>query len=139
MRWFLLGVAMCVSLVTASWIVAAPDAKSGDRVFELRTYSTHEGRLDALNARFREHTNKLFVKHGMELVGYWTPANEPESKNTLVYILAYPSREAQEASWKAFRADPEWQAVKAKSEADGPIVERIVSQNLVPTDYSPIK
>lgn len=109
------------------------------RLFEMRTYITHDGRLDALNARFRDHTNKLFVKHGIQLVGYWVPTNEPDSKNTLVYILAYPNMEAREASWKAFVADDEWKKAKAASEADGPIVKKVISQFLTPTDYSPIK
>jgi hypothetical protein len=112
---------------------------AGERFFEMRTYITHDGRLDALNKRFREHTNKLFVKHGMTLIGYWTPTTEPESKNTLVYILAYPSQEAREASWKAFVSDPDWKAAKAESEKDGPIVQKVISQFLKPTDYSPIK
>ncbi len=102
----------------------------------MRTYHTHPGRLDALNARFRDHTNKLFVKHGMELVGYWTPQDKPD---TLVYILAYPSREAREASWKAFQADPDWKAAREASEKDGKIVDKVESVFLDPTDYSPIK
>jgi hypothetical protein len=110
-----------------------------ERVFEMRTYHTFDGKLDALHARFREHTNKLFVKHGMELVGYWTPTDGDAAKNTLVYILAYPSREAREKSWKAFSADPEWKAVREASEKDGKIVAKVDSVFLKPTDYSPIK
>ena len=109
------------------------------RFFELRIYTANPGKLDALNARFRNHTNKLFVKHGMELIGYWTPADAPESANTLVYILAYPSREAREASWKAFQADPDWKTARAESEKDGRLVEKVESKFLNPTDYSPIK
>ncbi len=114
-------------------------APAADRVFELRTYTTNDGKLDELHKRFREHTNKLFVKHGMELVGYWTPAEGPESENTLVYILAYPSREAREASWKGFLADPDWQAAYKASHANGPLVKKVDSKFLKPTDYSPIK
>jgi hypothetical protein len=128
---------IAATLMTAS-ILSAAEAKA-DRVFEMRTYITHDGRLDALNARFRNHTNKLFVKHGMDLVGYWVPTNEPDSTNTLVYILAYPSMEAREASWKAFVADEDWKQAKTASEADGPIVKKVISQFLKPTDYSPIK
>jgi hypothetical protein len=109
------------------------------RFFELRIYTANPGKLDALNARFRNHTNKLFVKHGMELIGYWTPADAPESANTLVYILAYPSREAREASWKAFQADPDWKTARAESEKDGRLVEKVESKFLNPTDYSAIK
>lgn len=116
------------------------DECSAQRVFEMRTYVTHENRLDALNARFRNHTNTLFKKHGIQIVGYWTPQDEKDGKkDKLVYLLAYPSREAAEASWKAFRADPEWQKVAKESEKDGKIVKEVVSVFLNPTDYSPIK
>ena len=109
------------------------------RVFEMRTYTTHPGRLDALHKRFREHTNYIFVKHGMSLIGYWTPAEAPKSENTLVYILAYPSMAAREASWNAFREDPDWKAARAASEADGKIVSGVESVFLNPTDYSPMR
>ena len=111
-----------------------------DRVFEMRTYYTLEGRLPALNKRFREHTCDLFKKHGMELIGFWTPVDEKDGKsNKLVYILAYPSREAAAASWKAFGADPEWKKAREASEADGKIVAKVESVFLNPTDYSAIK
>lgn len=116
----------------------AATARAGDRLFELRTYTTNEGKLDELHKRFREHTNKLFVKHGMELVGYWTPEGDG-SEDTLVYMLAYPDREAREKSWKAFLADPEWQAAYKASHADGPLVKKVDSRFLNPTDYSPVK
>lgn len=120
--------------------VITPEAQAQTmRVFEMRTYTTHPGRLDALHKRFREHTNYIFVKHGMSLIGYWTPAEGPESANTLVYILAYPSMAAREASWKAFREDPDWAEARAASEADGKIVEKVESQFLNPTDYSPMR
>ncbi len=106
------------------------------RVFEMRTYYTVPGRLDALNARFRDHTCRIFQKHGMEIVGFWTPQGE---KDKLVYILAYPSRDAARASWDAFRADPEWKKAQAESEKDGKIVSRVESVFLDPTDYSAIK
>ena len=120
---------------------ASQDGSPGkDRVFEMRTYYTFEGRLPALNKRFREHTCDLFKKHGMENIGYWTPVNEKDGKNNkLVYILAYPSLEAREASWKAFQADPEWKKAREASEADGKIVEKVESVFLNPTDYSPLK
>ena len=116
---------------------AAAKASAGkDRFFEMRTYTTAEGKLDALDARFRDHTNKLFQKHGIELVGYWHPIDK---KDVLVYILAYPSREAREKSWKEFNADPEWQAARNKSEENGKIVTKVESVYMTPTDYSPIK
>jgi len=135
MRITLLSLAFVIAGSAFSTLAAAePAAKT--RVFEMRTYHTHPGRLDALNKRFREHTNKYFVRHGMELVGYWTPQDK---KDTLVYILAFPSREAATASWKAFSADPDWKKAQAESEKDGKIVAKVESVFLDPTDYSPIK
>jgi hypothetical protein len=108
-------------------------------VFELRKYTTNEGKLDDLHKRFRDHTNKLFVKHGMELVGYWTPMDEPDSENTLIYVLSHESREAAKASWDGFRNDPDWKAAFAKSRENGPIVKKVESTFMNPTDYSPIQ
>jgi len=115
-------------------------AKSKGRLFELRTYTAAPGKLDALNARFRDHTNKLFVKHGIELVGYWTPTDGEAAKNTLIYILAFPDKDSREKSWKAFQSDPDWQKAKAESEKDGPLLAKAPdSVMLQPTDYSPIR
>ena len=111
-------------------------AAPGNRCFEMRTYHTNPGKLDALHERFNDHTNALFVKHGMTLVGYWTPEDQPE---TLVYILAYPSREARDASWKAFGADPDWKAAFAASRKDGKLVNKVESVFLKATRYSPIQ
>ncbi|WP_422927197.1 NIPSNAP family protein [Singulisphaera sp. PoT] len=131
---------MGMILGTAAVNAFAADAPKPQRVFELRTYTTNEGKLEDLHKRFREHTNKLFVKHGMELVGYWTPQDEKDGKkDKLVYILAYPSREAAAASWKAFGSDPEWQKVREESHKNGVIVKHVDSVFLDPTDYSPIK
>jgi hypothetical protein len=110
-----------------------------ERLFELRTYITHPNRLDALNQRFRDHTNRLFEKHGMDLIAYWTPTDGPEAENTLIYVLAYPDREAREASWKAFLNDPDWKKAYEASHRDGPIVMNVESKFLAPTDYSPIR
>jgi hypothetical protein len=109
---------------------------SGGRYFEMRTYHCNPGKLDALNKRFRDHTNRLFVKHGMELVGYWEPVDQ---KDTLTYILAYPNKEARETSWKAFQSDPDWVKAKADSEKDGVLVNKVDQVFMTPTDYSPIK
>jgi hypothetical protein len=112
----------------------------GGRVFELRTYTAAPGKLDALNARFRNHTLGLFKKHGMEVVGFWVPLDKNEGAGVvLAYILAFPSRAAAEASWKAFVADPEWQKVKADSETGGVLTARIESVFFAGTDYSPIR
>jgi NIPSNAP protein len=115
-------------------------AQAGNRVFELRTYTTNEGKLPALQTRFRDHTTRLFTKHGMTNIGYWTPQEGPLSQNTLIYVLAYPSRDAARKSWAAFRADPDWQKAAAASEAEGKILSKSPeSVYMDPTDYSPIK
>jgi hypothetical protein len=116
----------------------APSEGQG-KVFELRTYTTDEGKLDALQARFRNHTTKLFEKHGMINVGYWVPENAPLAQNTLIYIIAHPSREAAKKNWAEFRGDPEWQKVKAESEAAGQIVSKVDSVYMRATDYSALK
>lgn len=132
---------MAVSLIAGSafFMMALPSQAADSRVFEMRTYHCHQGRLDALHKRFREHTNTLFVKHGISLIAYWTPIEGAAAENTLVYVIAYPSMAAREASWKAFREDPAWVAAKDASEADGPIVEKVDSLFMSPTDYSPIR
>ena len=132
--WLLIAVAL-------GWVqsAAAADEPSPGRLFEMRTYVANDDKMADLHKRFREHTNKLFVKHGMELVGYWTPVDGPDAANTLVYILAYPNREAREKSWKGFMADPDWQAAYKASHAAGPLVKKVESKFLNPTDYSPIK
>jgi hypothetical protein len=112
-----------------------PAADADQRVFELRTYYAPAGRLDDLHARFRNHTLKLFEKHGFTNIGYWVPIDNPDNK--LVYVVAFPSRAAKEESWKKFMADAEWQAVRKQTEANGPIVAKIESQLLSATDYSP--
>ena len=136
-------VAACAAFGVAVLALQAADkpaaAPQGNRYFEMRTYHAPAGKLDALNARFRDHTTKLFEKHGIESIGYWTPADGDAAKNTLVYLLAYPSKEASEASWKAFRADPDWIKAKNESEKDGKLVEKVDQLFLNPTDYSAIK
>lgn len=121
-------------------LLATPvQAQSGGPVFELRTYTTLEGKLPALLARFRDHTIKLFEKHGIESIGYWVPADPPRSQNTLIYLLRHKSREAATASWTAFRADPAWQKVQKESEAGGKIVDKVESVFLSPADFSRLK
>lgn len=125
--------------VLLGWFVMAAAtlqaAERDSRVFEMRTYWSPAGKLDALHARFRDHTTKLFDKHGMTNVGYWVPLENPDNK--LIYFLAYPSREAREKSWKAFIADPDWQRAHRESEADGKLVDKVESRFLQATDYSP--
>ncbi len=114
-------------------------AQSASRVYELRTYTTPEGKLPNLEARFRDHTMTIFEKHGITNVAYWTPQDEPLSANTLIYIIAHPSREAAETNWAAFLADPEWQRVSRESQVDGRILSGVVSVFLDATDFSPIQ
>src|SRR4051812_21164481 len=116
------------------------DEKPKMRLFELRTYTANEGKLDALNARFRDHTVKLFEKHGMTNLGYWVPSEGDKSKNTLIYILAFPDKEARTKAFKEFGADPDWQKAQKESEANGKLlVKPPESIFLTPTDYSPMK
>jgi len=106
-------------------------------VYELRIYHVVTGKLDELLARFRDHTMKLFERHGMKNVAYWTPVDEPQKGNTLIYILRHPSRAAAVDNWKSFQDDPEWKKVKAKSEENGKLVEKVDSTYLSMTNFSP--
>jgi NIPSNAP len=106
-------------------------------VYELRVYHAAGGKLPDLLARFRDHTVKLFDRHGIKSVAYWTPLDEPDKSNTLIYILHHPSREAAAANWKSFQDDPEWKSVRDKSEANGKLVDKVDSTYLALTDFSP--
>ena len=114
---------------------------SDSRCFELRTYYANPGKLEALNTRFREHTNALFQKHGMTIVAFWMPVAPPAEGGggTLIYVLAYPSVEAREAAWKAFGDDPDWKAARDASEVNGKLVAKVDSVIMKATDYSPMK
>ncbi len=115
---------------------AASAESSTNTCYELRTYHAAPGKLDALHARFREHTTRLFAKHGMTNIGYWVPLEN--TGNKLVYLLSYPDRPARDAAWKAFQADPEWIAAKAKSEENGKLLDKIENRFLTPTDFSTV-
>lgn len=121
----------------------ASDPAAVPRLFELRTYRAAPGKLENVHARFRDHTRDLFAKHGMTSIAYWRPvAGQPQMDDRMVYLLAFPSAEARAASFHAFGADPEWRKAAADSEAGGPILAQpgaIVSVQLVPTDYSPLR
>jgi hypothetical protein len=112
-------------------------ADEKNRVFEIRTYYANEGKLDALLARFQDHTVALFKKHGITNIGYWVPTDNKENK--LIYMLAYPSREARGKAWKAFIADPDWKKAYKESTRDGKLVKRVVNDFLAGTDFSKIK
>jgi hypothetical protein len=141
---FTLGlIALVVMLTALATLPADQQARADDgearpadegEVYELRTYTTAEGRLPALDARFRDHTMKLFERHGMRNVMYWTPIDKP---NTLIYVIAHKDRDAAKASWKGFIDDPDWKKAYAASHADGPIVTNVESVFMKKTDYSP--
>ena len=120
-------------------MLSSAQAQAPGRVFELRTYTTNDGKLQDLHNRFRDHTTRLFEKHGMVNVGYWIPQDQPLGSNTLIYILSYPNREAATKSWAAFRNDPVWQKARDASEANGKIVAKVDSVFMEPTGFSAIK
>jgi len=122
-------------LMTSSLLASALAAEKDLRCFELRVYYAAPGKLNDLHARFRDHTVKLFEKHGMSNIGYWVPVENPD--NRLVYLLAYPSREARETAWKEFLADPDWKAAQKASEINGRLVTKADATLLNATDYSP--
>lgn len=124
--------AMTATLATATALVGA---EKDTRVFELRTYTAAPGKLDDLHARFREHTMKIFEKHGIENIGYWVPQENPDNK--LIYLLAHPSRDAAKKSWAAFGTDPDWKKAQKDSEANGRLVTKVETVFLDATDYSP--
>jgi hypothetical protein len=123
-------------LVSLLAIATGAAAEKESRFFEMRTYYAAPGKLDDLQARFRNHTTRLFEKHGMVNIGYWVPLTNTENK--LIYVLAYPSREARERAWKEFAADPAWQAAAKESERNGKLVSKAESVFLTPTDFSPV-
>ncbi len=138
-RWMLGLAALAAIGLGTVCLTSAAGAEEGRRVFELRTYTAGPGKLEALQARFRDHTVALFEKHGMTNVGYWVPADPPRSEDTLVYLLAHESREAAAQSWERFRKDPAWTAAKKASEVDGRLAVKVESVFLEPTDFSALE
>jgi len=136
MRWVRYGWLLGVLWACAGEMAAAAE---DSRAFELRTYVTNEGKLPDLLTRFRDHTCSLFERHGMDNIGYWIPMSpEDGSANTLIYLIAHQSREAAQANWKAFQADPEWKKVRAESEANGKILAKAPESIFLSiTDFSP--
>ena len=138
----LVVIGITIAVVAAEKDVApvSPSVAKDSRCFEMRTYYAAPGKLEALNARFRDHTCRLFKKHGIEIIGFWIPTDkEKGSENTLVYILAHKSREAAKKSFAEFGKDPEWQKARAESEVNGKLVEKVESVFMSATDYSPMK
>ena len=138
MKRIILAVVAGIGLVGVGYAAGA-HMERADRFFEMRTYYTNPGKMSALHARFKDHTAKLFEKHGMTNIGYWSPTTGENAENTMVYILAYPSKEARDKSWKAFGDDPDWKKAKADSEKDGVLVSKVVSVFMTPAEYSAIK
>ncbi len=125
-----------VLALSAAGSATQPFAARDGRCFELRTYTVRPGKFDVLHRRFQEHSLQLFERHHMTVVGFWIPQDQPD---TLVYLLAHPSREAADAAWKAFRADPEWRAAQAETERDGSLTTHVESVFMTPTVYSPLR
>ena len=129
---------IAIFCVFSARVALAQSSDAGDRVYELRTYTTLPGRLPALNKRFADHTIRLFARHGIKSVAYWIPTDDARKDNTLIYILSHDSQEAADKNWKEFQADPEWIKAREASEADGKILakppERVFMKM---TDYSP--
>jgi len=118
---------------------AVAQAPGSSRVFEIRTYTAPDGKLEELHKRFRDHTLRIFKKHDMTSIAYFRPQDAPLKDNTLIYVLAHPSREAAKKNWADFQADPEWQKVSAESQVNGRIVSKVESVFADPADYSPLK
>ena len=140
-RTLLQALPAAIFLPASVWAASQQDndhpVQGSPHVYELRVYQAAPGKLAELLARFREHTTKLFDRHGMKNVAYWAAVDEPQKSNTLIYILQHPSREAATANWKSFQDDLEWKRVKEESEANGKLAEKIDSTFMVLTDFSP--
>jgi len=125
---------------TAGWMLRGDAVQAASsQIYELRTYHCEPGKLPNLLARFRDHTTKLFEKHGIKNVGYWVPSDGEPHSNTLIYVLAHKDAESARKSWDAFRNDPEWKKVRETSEAAGKIVTRVESLYMDPTDFSKLQ
>jgi hypothetical protein len=144
-KWMFVAALMCAcacgfafrAAVTPATVVHAAAA---DRVFELRTYTAAPGKFENLKARFRDHTLRMFAKHGLTAMGgYYIPAEGPLSENTILYVLVHESRAAADKNWAAFQADPEWIKARDASVAGGPITTSVTRQWLNPADFSPVK
>src|SRR4051794_30641794 len=120
-------------------LLLAASAFAQNKVYELRTYTCFDGKLEDLKKRFREHTIDIFKRHGMESIGYWVPQDPEKSKTTLIYIISHTSREQATKNWADFRNDPEWKKVSSESEANGKIVQKVDSVYMEPTDFSKLK
>lgn len=143
LRLCFIGAVTTITALSAVIAHTQEEKETKTRVFELRTYTPAPGKMDALQARFRDHTSKLFEKHGIKNIGYWVTTDpkvtEEKGEQKLIYVLAHKSREAAAESWKAFVADPEWKAAYAESEKNGKLAAKVEAVYLTPTDFSAIK
>jgi len=140
-RWVLPSGLLIAGMLLGSGLQFVRDAHAAAsaKVFEIRTYTTNPGKLDALNARFRDHVLKLFEKHNIKSVGYWLPQDAPLAGTTLIYIVSHASREAAKKNWDDFRADPEVREVMNASEVQGKIVAKVDSVFAEATSFSPLQ
>lgn len=141
-QWTKIGVILALAAGAAVVRPGAADvAPAGEkpRLFEMRTYTATPGKLGDLHARFRDHANRLFARHGMAVVGCWTPTDPERGKDTLVFLLAYPDKDARDKSWREFSNDPEWKQIRDDSEKAGKLVTKVDSVFLAPADYSPLR
>lgn len=139
-----IGKTVCFSLLSlliclGAGLFEVSSAQEDGKVYELRIYTATPGNLDNLQARFRDHTIRIFNNHGMKIVGFWTPTSEEEADDTLIYVLEHASQEAANASWLAFGQDPEWKSVSDASNANGPILAGVERRYMKATDYSPLQ
>ena len=139
-----IGKTVCFSLLSlliclGTGLFEVSSAQEDGKVYELRIYTATPGNLDNLQARFRDHTIRIFNNHGMKIVGFWTPTSEEEADDTLIYVLEHASQEAANASWQAFGQDPEWKSVSDASNANGPILAGVERRYMKATDYSPLQ
>ena len=130
---FLCGIAVMVGYEVMA------TSKPAQHVYELRMYHVNPGKMNALKARFADHTDAIFKRHNMKSLGYWQPQDAPNSENLFIYILEHPSREEARKNWDAFQHDPEWQKVKTESEKDGPLTSQIDSYFMDPTSFSKLQ
>ena len=132
---FVVGVVTGMSMRSGATV----HAQAGSHVYEIRTYTAPDGKLEELHKRFRDHTLRIFQKHNMTSIAYFRPQDAPLSQNTLIYVLEHPSRDEAKKHWAEFSADPEWKKVSEESQKDGRIVTKVESVFMTPTDYSPLK
>ena len=134
---FVLAATVCA---VAQTIAPSPSLVKDSRCYELRIYHALPGKLEELHARFRNHTMRIFAKHGLKVVGFWGPTDKEQgAENKLIYLLEFADRAARDKAWQAFRSDPEWQAAQKASEANGKLVEKVESIMMSATDYARVK